>query len=152
MTEDEVLGEGANRVIWKERLRAATAWLPLALLVGVALCQYALVFSNGLVIWKGGGFGMFSTIEGVTLRRVEVYNRESDGIEVPSTVSWAERRASVHPSRSNMLSLAQQIDVEFEEDGTPERVGSVRVYGTRFEGEPLRPVRYLVRKFDVPVE
>ncbi len=167
MTDDDAAGEaregatpprvpGVSRgddevgSIWIARFKHAIGWLPVAILVAVALSHCFFVYRDNLVIWTGGGFGMFSSVEGVSLRRVEVYDREGNELEVPSGRSWPERRVGVHPSERNLWAFARHVDGDLEEMGLEKRVGSVVVYGTRFEGEPLRPIRYLANELVVP--
>jgi hypothetical protein len=52
--------------------QAKLAWLPLALLLGVALTHVYRVEVFHLTPWKGGGFGMFSTLDGLNNRRLLV--------------------------------------------------------------------------------
>ena len=51
---------------WKRSL----PWLPSALLVLVALIQITLTRTVDLDPWKGGGFGMFATVDGISSRQL----------------------------------------------------------------------------------
>ncbi len=51
---------------WKRWL----PWLPSAFLVLVALLQITLSFTADLDPWKGGGFGMFSTLDRIASRQL----------------------------------------------------------------------------------
>lgn len=55
------------------RLPAWVRWLPVGLLVAVALHQQYLVHTQDLTAWKGGGFGMFSTVDELHRRMVFAY-------------------------------------------------------------------------------
>src|SRR5262249_8435137 len=51
---------------------AAAIAIPAALLVGIASRQIALTRREGLTPWKGGGFGMFATLDHGGHRRVRI--------------------------------------------------------------------------------
>ena len=55
--------------------------LPLTILVVVATFQLALSNFNSLSPWKGGGFGMFSSLKNPGMRRVHVRLNFADGQE-----------------------------------------------------------------------
>ena len=63
-------------------LRVA-AWLPALLLLTFAAHHYVRVTRDGLTPWKGGGFGMFSTIDDPDYRRVRVFATTADGQTMP---------------------------------------------------------------------
>ncbi|QDU69784.1 hypothetical protein [Engelhardtia mirabilis] len=53
--------------------RSLQRFLPVSLLVGVALLHHWLVIKDGLTQWKGGGFGMFSTVDSGGTRAISVF-------------------------------------------------------------------------------
>jgi hypothetical protein len=64
----------------------------------LACTQLVLGLNFGLTPWKGGGFGMFSTVDSPGARTVRVYLETADG-EVPTKVpSWLRNRR--HNTRS----------------------------------------------------
>ena len=63
-----------------------------ALLTTLACLQLFLGLNFGLTPWKGGGFGMFSTVDRPSARSVRVY-LETDDSELPTKVpSWLHHR------------------------------------------------------------
>ena len=54
-------------------------WLPSVVLVVVAIGQCGLVARRGLVPWKGGGFGMFSCVDGPSSRRFSFHGNDAQG-------------------------------------------------------------------------
>ncbi len=61
------------------------AAVPLAALVAVFLVQFFTAHTTVLTPWKGGGFGMFSTVDVASGRMVMVY-LEFDGEEYPAAI------------------------------------------------------------------
>lgn len=120
---------------------------PVLLLVVVAIAQIALARSQGLLAWKGGGFGMFATVDGVELREVRARARDGATIEIPTGVFREERRARIHPSAHNLDALARAIEAESGEAGGAAagfevvEVDVVEVWRTRIDGDPLLPTR-----------
>ena len=98
------------------RTNALQRWLPRAAplaLVVVAVMQIALTRSDALNPWKGGGFGMFATLDSGSARRVYVYRRRVTGAEdelpLPRETEALALRARQLPSDANMRALAQWL-------------------------------------------
>lgn len=68
--------------------------LPVVVLCAVGCAQMVLVHSGGLTPWKGGGFGMFSSVASPATRLLRVY------VETPA--GWVS--ASLPPSESRAVS------------------------------------------------
>jgi len=126
-------------------LRRSIERLPVLLLVAVALSQVVLARSQGLLAWKGGGFGMFATVDGVELREVRALTRSGERVEVPAPLFREERRARIHPSTRNLEALAQALAREraplpgARETLEATRVQAIEVWRARFVGDPLHP-------------
>ena len=58
------------------------AAIPTLVLIAIALIQYTTTHTTVLTPWKGGGFGMFSTVDHDRSRTVTLYLR-IDGEEIP---------------------------------------------------------------------
>lgn len=114
-----------------DRRRAAVA--P-ALLVLLALVHAGLVFGRDLTPWKGGGFGMFSTLDHEGWRVVRLLAEEGPlgrPVRVPLTpaLAPAARRARILPDARSLRRLARAAL-----EAHPEaRAIRVRVLRTRFD-------------------
>ena len=84
-------------------------WVAPALLLALALNQLRLVRAEHLSPWLGGGFGMFSTLDQGSNRRIRAfalygpYERE---FRPTVELGDVERRARVHPTEGNLDRLA----------------------------------------------
>lgn len=73
-------------------VRSIYFWFAPALLAVVAISQLIMGTQFNLTPWKGGGFGMFSTVDGPSGRTVRVY-LETDAEEIPTDLpKWVGRR------------------------------------------------------------
>jgi hypothetical protein len=113
------------------------ARLPAALLTIVACVQIAAARHGHLVAWKGGGFGMFATIDAPDFRDVILVDAGGKALEIPSHLSFLERRARTFPTQRAIEALARAYEAEAE--GL--EVAAVEVWQTRFAGMPLRGER-----------
>lgn len=88
-------------------------WGPSALLAAVALLQIALVYTADLTAWKGGGFGMFSTLDYGTNRRFYAEGLDSNGTAVQVNLFAGDQRRHaelrVKPNRADIERLAGEI-------------------------------------------
>lgn len=94
-----------------------TLYFTPALLVGIACLQFVLATTQGLTPWKGGGFGMFSTVDTGQARFLRIYLLE-DGQEIavamPETSRY--RRLSMQlrhfPRRQSLEQLTRALSAE----------------------------------------
>jgi hypothetical protein len=119
-----------------DRRRAALA--P-ALLVVLALVHVGLVYGKELTPWKGGGFGMFSTLDHEGWRVVRLLVEDGSGeepvrVRLPPRLAADARRARILPDEAALRRLAAGVL-----EAHPEaRAVHVRVLRTRFDRD-LRP-------------
>lgn len=128
------------------------AWLAPLLLLALALNQLRLVHSEALSPWLGGGFGMFSTLDGGSNRSLRAfaldgpYERE---IRPHVELGDVERRARVHPTPANLDRLALAL---LDAGAVPPPLpGALRIQLWRASFEPgtLAPRRELLREHRV---
>jgi hypothetical protein len=134
--------------------RAAAALAP-ALLALVAGAQLWLAHASGLTPWCGGGFGMFSTVDGWGARHLHAWLR-GDGwrreVEIPRELADLERRALALPDTTRLRALARALAAR--DDG---RLGAplsveILVLTRRFERGELTPEGVPIASFEAPVE
>jgi len=89
------------------------AWIPAIVLIAVALTQIVLARTAALSPWKGGGFGMFATTDGMAFRYVRVFvvrpeHSEEEELDIAPSQTDAAARAQLFPSDTmlNRLALA----------------------------------------------
>lgn len=133
-------------------LRVAVA-LPSLLLVAVAATQMALSLTAGLSPWKGGGFGMFASNDGLTFRHVRVVvaaPSRSEEILIPPSLGPAAAAAATFPRPQALETLARAVaarERRYERD-----VETVRVEVSRTVFSPtLEVTRAPVRTLTVHV-
>ena len=88
------------------------AWAVPVLMVVVAVVQMGLARMVDLSPWKGAGFGMFSTVDGVDARFVRVTGmREGAGIplRLPASLEQRVSRLRTLPSASGLGVLADRV-------------------------------------------
>ena len=93
----------------RERVVAA---IPAALLVVVAVVQIALAHTVQLNPWKGGGFGMFASVDQIGNRRVRAFIETPSGSErvpIPSDFESLMIDSGQLPSRRNLETLASKV-------------------------------------------
>jgi hypothetical protein len=93
------------------RRRLAIA-APSALLCVIAVAQIILASTTTLSPWKGGGFGMFASVDSVPSRwvRLHVHSAErSEEIVVPASLEDAARRVAAWPHRRALEQLARAV-------------------------------------------
>ena len=129
--------------------------LPALLLVAVALHQHWLARRSDLSAWSGGGFGMFSTIDGWGARHLHVYALSpafQQEIALPSELRDAARRVLALPSEARLrafaLALAPYAPRDLED---PESI-RVDVFARRYDPDSLAPGGALLRSLVVPLD
>ncbi|MEZ5943252.1 MAG: hypothetical protein R3C18_17805 [Planctomycetaceae bacterium] len=89
-------------------------WLPSLVLILVAINQLRLAHETNLSPWKGGGFGMFSTIDspGERLLHAEwvfADSNQSIPLDIPEHLSADLRKLTHLPSRKQLQILASKL-------------------------------------------
>ena len=84
------------------------------LLLGVALTQMVMAHTLQLSPWKGGGFGMFSTVDSPGMRFLAIRARDVDGQEIQVILEETPgprelRRFASLPKRAFLVELAEWL-------------------------------------------
>jgi hypothetical protein len=102
--------------------------LPPVLLLSVAATQMTLARTSMLSPWKGGGFGMFASIDGLPFRQVRVFvdaPGRSGEIALPESLEIAGAKAATWPHARGLKGLARVVIARERSRGRT--VDSVRV-------------------------
>jgi hypothetical protein len=87
-------------------------FVPPALLIVVAVIQMSLAQAVDLTAWKGGGFGMFSTLDHGAYRGVDIIvdgPERSESLEIPGSLEVAAARAAACPTDRLLRTLAEGV-------------------------------------------
>jgi hypothetical protein len=130
-------------------------WLPAALLSVVAIAQVTLALGRGLTPWKGGGFGMFSTLDHGAYRGVDVLIEapdRSEEQEIPPSLDELAARGAAYPGEVLLRPLAEGIVARERRYNRPATRVTLTVWRTDFDpltleatDRPLRSFVYDVR-------
>jgi hypothetical protein len=136
------------------------AWLPPhgrrralvapGLLLSLALAQIAAFYEVGLSPWKGGGFGMFATVDHGGFRRVRVVELAAGGerpVAVPEELERLQRHAREVPRAANLRRLGEALRARAPGLGALR----IEVWRTAFAPSDLAPSRVLVASAELPM-
>lgn len=87
-------------------------WLPLIpilVLVIIACNQMLIQKLNQMDAWKGGGFGMFSTISDRFIHIHLIHNNSFECADFPASITHTLRKLTKHPTEEKMMQLAKQL-------------------------------------------
>lgn len=107
--------------------RLAVGW-PTVLLLAVAAAQMMLARTTLLSPWKGGGFGMFASVDGLPFRWVRLYvvaPERSEELAVPPSLGDQAHRVVTWPHERAMQELARAVMAREHRHARP--VDTVRV-------------------------
>jgi hypothetical protein len=133
-------------------LKKLLCYLPIILLIFVALNQIRLAKTSSLSPWWGGGFGMFSSTDSRGTRHIHAYairpgiRRE---LEIPSYSAELERKVLTFPSESNLEKLAVELADVPTPDEAPLEAIEIQIWATYFDRDTLEPSSILFRHIDV---
>ena len=111
------------------------------LLVVVAGSQIGLAKTVGMTPWKGGGFGMFSTLDHGAYRGVDVVIEAPDRSEaqdIPPSLEELAARAATCPSDWLLRHLAEGIAARERRYERPVTTVRLTVWRTEFESDDAR--------------
>ena len=115
--------------------------VPALLLLAVAAVQMTLATTAGLSPWKGGGFGMFASIDGLPFRwlRIQLTAPErSEELAIPPSLDDMARRALTWPHERALDRLAHAVVARERRHGRP--VDHVRIQVWRADVSPTLEV------------
>jgi len=144
-----------ENVRYKTGFYTCVRYLPVILLVVLALSQIYLARTVSLSPWAGGGFGMFSTPDAPRSRTVRAYvltpgvKRE---IAIPDSLKDAALRAAAIPTDLRLTALALGIAGAPTPEHVPPRAVLIEVWKTEYDPETLAPLPGIVKSLEVPVE
>jgi hypothetical protein len=108
---------------------------PVGLLVAVSCVQITLAQTAFLSPWKGGGFGMFASLDGLGFRHVRLYvdaPGRSEELALPESLADTAARLAVFPTGRALEVLGAGVLARERRLGRPATVARVEVWRTRF--------------------
>lgn len=123
--------------------------IPAALLVTVGVVQVWLTRTVDLTAWKGGGFGMFSTLDDGPHRLVRIYlhnEGRSEEIEVPASLQDRADRLATLPSPRRLARFAEAVIAREQRQGRPVSHVRVEVWRQRVDPGTLGAHLVLLRR------
>jgi len=127
-----------------------TVVVPPVLLLVVAVCQIGLAKAAGLTAWKGGGFGMFSTLDHGAYRGIDVVIEAADRSEaqhIPPSLEEMAARAAAYPSDWLLRRLAEGIVARERRYDRAVAVVKLTVWRTEFDHQTLAATERTQRAF-----
>jgi len=124
--------------------------LPPVLLLAIFTSQIVLVRTVALTPWKGGGFGMFSTLDHGAYRRVSVIVEapdRSERVEIAPSIEEEEARAVACPSDRLLRRLAVAVAERERRHERPVSSVAITVWRVEFERGSLAPEERALRTF-----
>jgi hypothetical protein len=101
----------------REGWQRLAGYLPVVLLALVALNQIRMAQTTDLTAWKGGGFGMFSTLDRPRARQIRIHvvgGGRDIPLAVPAELHELEVSAKTLPTEKNLLKLGRAISATLE--------------------------------------
>jgi hypothetical protein len=125
--------------------------IPAAILVTVGVVQVWLARTVDLTAWKGGGFGMFSTLDDGPRRYVRIYldsEGRSEEIEVPASLQDPAARLATLPSPSRLARFTEAVIAREHRQGRPVSRVRVEVWRQRVDPVTLGAHLILLRRYE----
>src|SRR5262245_21941365 len=120
------------------------------LLVLTAAIQMLLVQYGGLSPWKGGGFGMFATLDHTPFRGVDIVVEapdRSESIEIAPSLEFAGARAVTFPSAAPLKRLARAVVARERRQSRPVDTVKLTVWRQEFNSVTLHSAERYLRSY-----
>ena len=133
-----------------ETVERCWATVPAALLVLVGIGQLGLAHTVGLSSWKGGGFGMFASLDARPFRYVRIFVKapeRSEELTVPPSLEALAASAEHLPGDHQLEQLAQGVVARERRKQRPIVDGRLEVWRVEFAPGSLAPRDRLVRTY-----
>jgi hypothetical protein len=128
--------------------------VPAALMVVVGAVQISLALTSGLTPWKGGGFGMFSTLDHGAFRGVDIVIEapgRSETLDVPASLEELAARTASFPSDWFLQRLAREVAARERRHQRPVTTVKLTVWRTEFSPETLLATEHTLRNVSIDV-
>jgi hypothetical protein len=128
-----------------------SAALPAVLLTIVATTQIVLTRVTMLSPWKGGGFGMFATLDGRPFRYARMFVRapeRSEELAVPASLEEFVASAEILPGDAQLDRLARAVVARERRRGRPVDEVRIEVWRVEFAPGSLMPRDHLLRRHE----
>ena len=125
--------------------------LPAVLLVLVAVIQIGLARTKYLTPWKGGGFGMFATLDHGAFRGVDVVidgPDRSETLEIPPSLGELSARVANMPADWLLRRLGEAVVQRERRYRRDVNKVTITVWRTRFDPLTLHAEEQTLRKFE----
>ncbi len=129
-------------------------WLAPALLLAVAANQIWLSFRADLTPWCGGGFGMFSTVDGRFARHLHAFALSPSlrvELAIPVELRESALAAVALPSESRLRAFARELEPYAASDFEAPDTIRIEVFTRRVDPGTLAPRGVLLRALEVPL-
>ena len=129
--------------------------VPALLLVVVAVLQISLARMGPLSPWKGGGFGMFASLDGESFRTLRVLVEAPDRSEeilLPTSLHTLGTKVEMFPSDGMVARLVREVTTREREADRPVSRVRVEVWRTEYAPRNLEPARRLLRERTLEVD
>jgi hypothetical protein len=126
------------------------ATVPAALLVAVASGQLWLAHTAGLSPWKGGGFGMFASLDARPFRHVRIFVEAPDRSEelaVPPSLEAMAASVEILPGDHQFDELARGVIARERRRQRPIAKVRLELWRVEFAPESLAPRDRLIRSY-----
>jgi hypothetical protein len=126
----------------------AAEFLPLVVLLVIAGAQQVLVRTSHLTPWKGGGFGMFSTLDHGAFRGVTIVVNgpdRSETLDTPPSLDEIASRAATCPSDWLLRTLAEGVVAREQRHGNAVTEVRISVWRTDFDPVTLNATERQLR-------
>ena len=127
------------------------AALPAVLLTIVATTQIVLTRVTMLSPWKGGGFGMFSTLDGRPFRYARMFVRapeRSEELAVPPSLEELVASVEILPGEAQLDRLARAVVARERRRGRPADEVRIEVWRVEFAAGSLKPRDSLLKRHE----
>jgi hypothetical protein len=124
--------------------------VPPVLLAVVAVIQIGLARISDLTAWKGGGFGMFSTLDHGAYRGVDIVvdaPDRSESLEIPLSLETAAARAAACPTDWLLRALAEGVAARERRYRRAASRVTVTVWRAEFDRATLHATERPLRSF-----
>ena len=127
------------------------AALPAVILAVVATAQVVQTQLRMLSPWKGGGFGMFATLDGRPFRYARLFvsaPERSEELAVPASLEDLAASVEILPGDTQLERLARAVVTREHERGRPADQVRVEVWRVEFAAASLAPRHHLLRRYE----